>query len=211
MGRIIAFVYGLAAYLAFLGAFLYAIGFVTGIVVPKTIDTGETVSIAAAVAIDVLLLSLFAIQHSVMARKPFKLWLTQFIPVAVERSTFVLFASLTLMLLFWQWRPIPTVLWEIGNPAIATTVTGISLLGWFVVLLSTFLINHFELFGLHQVANNFVGRRMPAPRFKTPALYKFVRHRSGVLQRASSVRPPMLRRCREGYWPSQSWAQAWCL
>jgi len=176
MGRIIAFVYGLTAYIAFLGAFLYAIGFVTGIVVPKTIDTGETVSIAAAVAIDVLLLSLFAIQHSVMARKPFKLWLTQFIPVAVERSTFVLFASLTLMLLFWQWRPIPTVLWEIGNPAIATTVTGISLLGWFVVLLSTFLINHFELFGLHQVINNLSGQAMPEARFKAPALYQFVRH-----------------------------------
>jgi methanethiol S-methyltransferase len=176
IGRIAAFVYGLAAYLVFFGTFLYAIGFVTGRMVPKTIDTGPTVSLAEALVIDILLMSLFAIQHSVMARKPFKRWWTQFVPVAVERSTFVLFASLTLILLFWQWRPIPMIVWETLDPQIAMALTALSFLGWFLVLLSTFLINHFELFGLHQVAINLAGRTMPEPRFKTPILYRIVRH-----------------------------------
>ena len=176
IGRAIAFLFGLAAYLVFLGTFLYAIGFVTGIVVPRTIDTGATGPLPGSLAIDILLLSLFAIQHSVMARRRFKRWWTQFVPIAVERSTFVLFASLTLLLLFWQWRSIPTVVWEITDPRIAAAVTGLSLLGWFIVLLSTFLINHFELFGLHQVVINLVGRTMLEPRFKTPVLYRVVRH-----------------------------------
>ena len=176
IGRIIALVFGLAAYLVFFGTLLYAIGFVAGVVVPKTIDTGAEGPIGESLAIDVLLMSLFALQHSVMARRPFKRWWTQFVPIAVERSTFVLFASLTLMLLFWQWRPIPTVAWEITDPPIAAAVTGLSFLGWLIVLLSTFLINHFELFGLQQVVLNLAGRTMPEPRFKTPVLYRVVRH-----------------------------------
>ncbi len=176
MGRIIGFLFGLVAYLVFFATILYAIGFVTGIGVPKTIDTGPVVPVTEAFIIDVLLMSLFAVQHSVMARKPFKRWLTQFVPAAIERSTYVLLASLALLLLYWQWRPIPTVVWEVTNAQIATAMTALSLAGWLLVFASTFLINHFELFGLHQVAANLAGRTMPQPRFKTPVLYKVVRH-----------------------------------
>jgi len=122
------------------------------------------------------LMSVFAIQHSVMARQGFKQWWTKFVPKSVERSTYVLFASLALILLFWQWRPIPTVVWSIANPSLAMIVLGLSIVGFLLVLSSTFLINHFELFGLHQVVNNLAGREMPAPRFYTPLFYKFVRH-----------------------------------
>jgi methanethiol S-methyltransferase len=160
----------------FLGAFLYAIGFVTGIWVPKTVDSGPIVSTGEAIVIDLLLMSLFAIQHSVMARRPFKQWWTQFVPVEVERSTFVLFASLCLILLYWQWRPIPTIVWAIGNPTLAMTVQAVSLAGWLLVLVSTFIINHFELFGLHQVVINLTGKTVPPPQFKTPSLYKHLRH-----------------------------------
>jgi protein-S-isoprenylcysteine O-methyltransferase Ste14 len=176
MGRIAAFIYGLAAYFVFFFAFVYAIGFVTGVVVPKTIDTGPAVPVEEALIINLLLMSLFAVQHSVMARKQFKRWWTRFVPHSIERSTYVLFASLALLLLFWQWRPIPGVVWHIADPKIATAIVGLSLFGWLLVLTSTFLINHFELFGLHQVANNLSGRAPPAPRFKMPLLYKLVRH-----------------------------------
>ena len=175
-GRFAAFLYGLVSYLVFFGTFLYAIGFVTGLVVPKTIDTGTTVPLMQALIVNVLLMSLFAIQHSVMARRQFKEWWTQYVPKSVERSTYVLLASLALVLLFWQWRPIPTVVWHVANPALATTILGLSLLGWVLVLASTFMINHFELFGLHQVANKLTGRPMPQVRFRTPMLYKVVRH-----------------------------------
>jgi methanethiol S-methyltransferase len=122
------------------------------------------------------MLSLFAVQHSGMARRAFKRWWTQIVSPAIERSTYVLFASLVLILLFWQWRPIPTVVWEVAIPEIAVAVQAISLLGVVIVLVATFLINHFELFGLHQVFNNFMGREMPAARFRMPGFYKVVRH-----------------------------------
>ncbi len=176
MGRFIAFLYGLAAYLVFFPTILYAIGFVTGLVVPKTIDTGTVVPIAKALSVDLMLMSLFAIQHSLMARKQFKQWWTQFVPKSIERSTYVLLASLTLVLLFHQWRPIPTVVWKIADPQLAMAVLVLSFVGWVMVFTSTFLINHFELFGLHQVANNLVGLPMPQLRFRTPLYYKFVRH-----------------------------------
>jgi len=144
--------------------------------VPKTIDSGTVVSLAEALIVNVLLMSVFAIQHSVMARKPFKQWWTTIIPASVERSTYVLFSSLALILLFWQWRPMPAVVWQIADPRIAAAVVGLSAVGWLIVLTSTFLINHFELFGLHQVANNLAGRPMPTPRFRTPLYYKLVRH-----------------------------------
>jgi methanethiol S-methyltransferase len=176
MGRIIGFLFGLVAYLVFLPTFLYAIGFVTGVGVPKTIDDGPVVPVIDALIVNLLLLSLFAVQHSGMARKPFKRWLTQFMPASVERSVYVLLASLALILLLWQWRPIPAVVWQITDANVAMTMTALSFAGWLLVLFSTFLINHFELFGLHQVAANLAGRTMPAARFKTPVLYKFVRH-----------------------------------
>jgi methanethiol S-methyltransferase len=176
MSRYIAFVYGLISYAVFFLAFLYAIGFVSGFVVPKSIDTGAIVPTTGALIVNLLLMSLFAVQHSVMARQQFKRWWTQYVPKSVERSTYVLLASLSLLLLFWQWRPMPAIIWEIRNPQIATALTGVSLLGWLIVLTGTFLINHFELFGLHQVANNFTGRSMPQPQFRTPLYYEFVRH-----------------------------------
>jgi methanethiol S-methyltransferase len=177
MARFFAFLYGVTVYVIFLGAFLYAIAFVTGLpVVPKTLDTGPAVPLAEAVTVNVLLMSLFALQHSIMARQGFKLWWTRFVPHAIERSTYVLFASLALILLMWQWRPIPAVVWQLADPKLALAVQAISFLGWGIVLLSTFLINHFELFGLQQVIMNLAGRAAAKPHFKTPLLYKLVRH-----------------------------------
>ena len=176
MARILTLLYGLAAYVLFLGAFLYAIGFVSGLPVPKTIDTGPIVPITEAILVDVLLMSLFALQHSIMARQGFKRWWTRFVPVAIERSTYVLLASLALILLMWQWRPITGVVWQITDPTLASVVLGVSMFGWLIVLTSTFLINHFELFGLQQVILNVAGRSAGEPRFKTPVLYKLVRH-----------------------------------
>jgi methanethiol S-methyltransferase len=176
IGRIVAFLYGLLSYAVFFIAFLYAVGFVSGLAVPKTIDTGAAAPFAQALIINLLLMSAFAVQHSVMARKQFKQWWTQYVPKSIERSTYVLAASLVLLLLCWQWRPMPAVLWHIANPSVAGLVMGLSFVGWFMVLTSTFLINHFELFGLHQVVNNLAGQPMPVPRFRTPLYYQFVRH-----------------------------------
>ena len=176
MGRILALIYGSVAYLVFLGAFLYAIGFVTGLGVPKTVDTGLVAPIGEAIVVNILLMSVFAVQHSVMARKPFKRWWTQFVPSAIERSTYVLLASLALILLFWQWRAMPSIVWQVSNPTMAMAMLGLSLFGWFIVLLSTFLINHFELFGLQQVILHLAGKTVAEPRFKAPMLYKLVRH-----------------------------------
>jgi methanethiol S-methyltransferase len=176
MGRFIALLYGLVAYLVFFVSVIYAIGFVSGFGVPKTIDSGPVGPPLMAIIINLLLMTLFAVQHSVMARPQFKKWWTQFVPPAIERSTFVLFASLALLLLCWQWQPIPTVVWQVNNPYLADFLLGFSLFGWVLVFASTFLINHFELFGLHQVANNLVGKPMPKASFKTPFLYNLVRH-----------------------------------
>lgn len=176
MTRLIALVYGLLSYAFFFATFLYALCFVENLVVPKTIDSGAAPPIGEAVVVNMLLMSLFAIQHSVMARPQFKQWWMRFVPKSVERSTYVLFATLALALLCWQWRPIPAVVWQVASPNVASLVVGLSLAGWLIVLTSTFLINHFELFGLHQVANNLIGREMPAARFRTPLFYQFVRH-----------------------------------
>jgi protein-S-isoprenylcysteine O-methyltransferase Ste14 len=176
IGRIVAFVYGIAAYLVFFVTFLYAIGFVEAMVVPKTIDSGIAGPPAQALIVNLVLMSIFAVQHSVMARPQFKRWWTKFVPISIERTTYVLLASLALALLIWQWQPMPAPVWQIANPRLARGVTGLSFAGWLIVLTSTFLINHFELFGLHQVANNLTGRAMPAPQFRTPLFYRFVRH-----------------------------------
>jgi methanethiol S-methyltransferase len=174
--KLTAFLFGAVAYLTFLFTILYAIGFVEGLVVPKDINAGVKSPVFAALAINLALMSLFAVQHSVMARKSFKQWVTRFIPEPVERSTYVLLASLVLLLLFWQWRPMPAVIWHIEEPEMAAVITGVSFLGWLIVFTSTYLINHFELFGLLQVANHLTGREMSPPVFRTPLLYKFVRH-----------------------------------
>ena len=174
--RFTAFLFGGVAYLTFLFTILYAIGFVSGLIVPKAIDTGAKSGIFEAIIVDLALMSLFAIQHSVMARKSFRHWWTRFIPRSVERSTYVLCASLTLVLLFWQWRPMPAVIWNVQEPEMAMVIATLSFIGWVIVFTSTFMINHFELFRLHQVANNLAGRDMPEPVFRTPFLYRFVRH-----------------------------------
>jgi protein-S-isoprenylcysteine O-methyltransferase Ste14 len=177
MSKFLAFLYGLAAYFVFFGTILYAIAFVADRFVPRTIDQGGPAApTARAILIDLALMALFAIQHSVMARPGFKAVITRLLPRSIERSTYVLLASLALVLLFWQWRPMPELVWQTGNPAVAAALQALSLLGWITVFSSTFLINHFELFGLQQVASNLTGRDPAAPRFRTPVLYKLVRH-----------------------------------
>jgi len=176
MGKFVAFLYGIIAYLVFLISFLYAVGFVEGIVVPKTLNSGSAGPLGEAIVVNLVLMSLFAIQHSVMARPQFKAWWTQYVPAAVERSTYVLLASVILLVLFWQWRPMPSVVWQVREPVLAAAIVGLSFVGWLIALTSTYLINHFELFGLHQVANNLSGKALPAPQFRTPLYYKFVRH-----------------------------------
>jgi protein-S-isoprenylcysteine O-methyltransferase Ste14 len=168
--------YGFVSYSIFFVTFLYAIGFVNGLLVPKGIDSTPTVPFSQALITNLLLLGLFAVQHSVMARTGFKRWWTQIIPEPIERSTFVLLASLCLILLFWKWEPMGGVIWSVQNETLATILTGMSLLGFVIVLIATFLINHFELFGLHQVWNYFRGKENEPMRFKTPLLYKAVRH-----------------------------------
>jgi protein-S-isoprenylcysteine O-methyltransferase Ste14 len=174
--RLLTLCYGGIAYLIFFGTFLYAVGFVSRFVVPKTIDTGATSSPLTALLINLVLMSIFAVQHSGMARQGFKKLFTRFASPAIERSTYVLLASLTLILLFWQWQPMPTVVWSIENPVLAGVATAGGFLGWLIVLYSTFLISHFELFGLTQVVAHFAGRMVAPVKFKTPGLYRFIRH-----------------------------------
>jgi protein-S-isoprenylcysteine O-methyltransferase Ste14 len=177
MRAILSFFYGLAAYAACLVALLYLIGFSGGVLVPRSVDSGTAATLLEALCVDVLLLSLFAVQHSVMARQAFKRAWTRIVPRAVERSTYVLATSIVLALVFWQWRPIPApIVWGIGNAAAAQLLWAVFWLGWALVLVSTFLINHFELFGLQQVFARLTGREMPAQGFKTPLLYRYVRH-----------------------------------
>ncbi len=177
MGALLSLLYGVVVYLLFLATFLYAIGFVGNVFVPRSIDVGPSAPLGEALAVNLALLGLFAVQHSVMARRSFKRWWTRIVSPAVERSTFVLAASLALALLLWQWRPIPEpVLWAIDDPLARQAVRAIFWLGWGVLLLSTFLINHFELFGLHQVFARWTGRPIPAPEFRTPLFYRHVRH-----------------------------------
>lgn len=174
----IAALYGLVVYLFFLATFVYAIGFVGNLpLLPKTIDSGTAGPLAEALVVNLLLLGLFAVQHSVMARRGFKRWWTRRIPEAVERSTFVLAASAVLALLLWQWRPIAEpVVWSVSDPVAWWVLQAVFWIGWAVLLISTFLINHFELFGLRQVWANLRGQALPAPVFHTPLFYRHVRH-----------------------------------
>lgn len=176
-----ALLYGLAAYAVFLATFLYAIGFVGNLWVPKSIDVDWPAGAAAspmaeALLVNVLLLGVFAVQHSLMARPAFKRWWTRFVPKPVERSTYVLLASAALILLFAQWRPMVAVLWDVSASPLAVVLNVVHWTGWGMVLLSTFLIDHFELFGLKQVLARLSGRELPAPVFRTPLLYRRVRH-----------------------------------
>lgn len=169
-------VYGTVAYAVFLVSFVYAIGFVGNLFFDKTIDSGQTGDLWISFTINGLLLGLFAIQHSLMARPRFKTWFTKLVPAAIERSTYVLLSSLALLLLYWQWRPIPDPVWDLENNFLQYLILVIYFLGWAIVLLSSFMINHFKLFGLEQVF--FYIRDIPArvPKFKSNFFYGLVRH-----------------------------------
>jgi len=171
-----ALLYGLFAYAVFFVTFLYSIGFVGGFVVPKTIDSGAAGSPATSLAIDALLLAVFAVQHSVMARPAFKRVWTRVVPKSIERSTYVLFSSAALVLLYWQWRPLPSIVWRTEGTGRAMLLALYGL-GWLIVLLSTFMLSHFELFGLRQVWLAFRARSDGSPTHLERAwLYRFVRH-----------------------------------
>lgn len=175
--RILSFIYGILTYIIFLASFLYAIAFVGDFLVPRTINTGpEAESLWQALLINAGLLGLFAIQHSVMARDGFKKWWTKIIPKPIERSTYVLLSSLILILLFWQWRPMPDVIWNVESGVLQAVLIGLFWLGWGLVLLSTFMINHFDLFGLRQVYLHLKDKEITPVEFKEPGLYKYVRH-----------------------------------
>jgi protein-S-isoprenylcysteine O-methyltransferase Ste14 len=175
MVKFLQMLYAAAAYVLFLGVFLYAIAFVGDFIVPKTIDSGPSGPLFPTLAIDALLLGVFAIQHSVMARPAFKRWITRIIPMPIERSTYVLMSSLALALLFWQWRPIDGMVWSSQGLA-NQIVLGIFVLGWLVVLTSTFMLSHFELFGLSQAYATLRDRAAAPMQFRTPMLYGLVRH-----------------------------------
>ena len=169
--------YGLVTYCFFFVTFLYAIGFVGNLPLPTSIDSGTPAPLAVALIVNLLLLGLFAVQHSVMARPAFKRWWTRIVPEPIERSTYVLAATLALALLLWQWRPIPEPLvWSVEYRAGVIALHSVFWLGWIVLLISTFLLNHFELFGLRQVFARLLGRAIPAPVFRTPLFYRHVRH-----------------------------------
>jgi protein-S-isoprenylcysteine O-methyltransferase Ste14 len=177
MGRILAFAYGTLSYLLFFVTFLYAIGFVGNLVVPKSIDSGPpAATLTRGLILDIILLSIFAIQHSGMARPAFKKWWTQYVPKPVERSTYVLLSSLALILLFWQWRPLTDVVWSVQSTAGLYVFWAVFFAGFGIVLLSTFMINHFDLFGLRQVYLYQKGEDYTDLGFRTPFFYKYVRH-----------------------------------
>jgi protein-S-isoprenylcysteine O-methyltransferase Ste14 len=176
MQRLLIVTYGFLSYVIAMLAIVYSIAFVGDLYVPMTIDIGRESPAGEAIAVDLVLLGLFALQHSGMARQPFKRWLKSYLPAAAERSTYVLVSALLLFLIIWQWRPLPQTIWSITSEPAATIIMLLFWLGWAIVLISTFLIDHFELFGLKQVIANWQARAMPQPQFKTPYLYKLVRH-----------------------------------
>lgn len=176
MKKILVLLYGVISYLLFFGTFLYAFGFVGNLFVPKSIDGAPQVPLAQAILVNALLLSVFALQHSIMARPAFKKWWTKIIPEPAERSTYVLLSSLCLILLVWQWQPMGGFIWRVEEPVAKTILTVLFITGWLIVLWSTFMINHFDLFGLRQVWFYFLGKKYEPLRFRIPFFYKYVRH-----------------------------------
>ncbi len=176
VSRIIVFIYCIISYLIFLITSVYAVGFLGNIFVQKSIDSVSQVPLIQGLLIDVTLLTIFALQHSIMARQQFKAWWTQFIPQPMERSTYVLLSSLALILLFWQWQPIGIIIWDINSLVGQIILYSLFALGWFIVIISTFLINHFDLFGLRQVYLYLQCKEYTHLEFKTPVLYQYVRH-----------------------------------
>ncbi len=176
MKRLAVLGYGVFAYVMFLASFLYLIGFVGNMSVPKDLDSGASIGGWAGVVIDMLLIILFGVQHTVMARPSFKAWVTRFIPQAIERSTFVLVTSWILFLMFWAWQPFPKEVWNVSGTMLGNVLLAVFFLGWVIVLYSSFLINHFDLFGLRQVVLYFQGKEYSQVHFKLSGLYKLVRH-----------------------------------
>lgn len=176
MRRATVFVYGVICYAIFLATFVYAIGFVGNVGVPKSMDSARTTGLAAALLVDLSLLAVFALQHSVMARPSFKRWWTTIVPAPAERSTYTLLSSLALILLFWQWRPLGGTIWNVVHPLAQTALYSLFAFGWILILLSTFLINHFDLFGLRQIWLYLRKRPYVPLKFQTPGPYKVVRH-----------------------------------
>ena len=176
MGRIAAFVYGVLAYALFFVTFLYMVGFLGNFVVWKSIDSGVEVPLGQAIAINLLLLALFGVPHSVMARPAFKTWWTRFVPKPVERSTYVLVSSVLVILLLWQWRPMTATVWQVDQPVVRAVLLGFFFAGWLLVLYASFLIDHFDLFGLRQVYLYLRGREYTYPHFMERSLYKVIRH-----------------------------------
>jgi protein-S-isoprenylcysteine O-methyltransferase Ste14 len=176
MKRVAVFAYGVAVYALFFGVFLYAAGFVGNLLVPKSMDSAPQVPLLEALLVNIALLGAFGIQHSVMARPAFKRWLTRMLPEAMERSTYVLFSSLALILLFWGWQPLGGMVWDVQDPVWRAVLYGLFAFGWLLVLVTTFLINHFDLFGLRQVWLYLRGREYTHLRFVTPGPYRLVRH-----------------------------------
>lgn len=176
MTRSLAFVYGVVCYAIFFATFLYLIGFVGGFLVPTSVGMGPAGPVLPAVLVNLGLIALFGVQHSVMARPAFKRWWTRFVPEPIERSTYVLIAGAAFALMFTLWQPLPQTLWHVGTPALAGALWGLFAAGWGIVLLATFLINHFHLFGLQQVVLHLRRRTLAAPAFRTPFLYRPVRH-----------------------------------
>lgn len=176
MKRLVALTYGLLAYGGFLAVFLYLVGFLANFGVPRSVDVGPETTFWTAALINVLLVALFGLQHTVMARPTFKQWWTKFVPKSIERSTYVMASNLVLVLMFWQWRPMNSVLWDVAHPVTRTALWALFLAGGLGVVATTFLINHFDLFGARQVWLHFRGQEYRPLGFRMPAVYKFIRH-----------------------------------
>jgi protein-S-isoprenylcysteine O-methyltransferase Ste14 len=176
MARFLALAYAVLNYLVFLVVFLYAVGFVGDLVVPRSVDHGPQSRVGEAIVVDVALLGLFAVQHSVMARPAFKRWWTRLVPEGIERSTYVLASNLVLALLFWQWRPIPTIIWDVTTPVGRTALWVLFWVGWVIALMSTFMVSHSDLFGLRQVYAAWQAQPYQPVGFRALALYRVVRH-----------------------------------